>query len=546
MSRCAKDVSTPRTHRLHSQLLLRYVKKRFVPGSCVCPTRCPAPFGTMAESAALLSSLSSLSLVEGDIVVVVGLDNAKHFNFQPGIIPAAEAPEGRVPVRLLHQQHTLSCRRQNLLRAAHADDRAALLTRVVWERQLEMRVVRNFLLNKLLGEEGLCLEVASHFPVRTTMALTTGFAMGRIVPNWSVVALSPNGELQWRPIHDHAGHQAVFGVEKIPDGIVRIDCAVVSIGSGRFVVAGGCDKHPRLAGRFFRSAFIYDALTHAVEPLPDMPCDRHGCNGACIGEDVYIVGGGYVSSAGTTCSRLHLPTRRWFALPEAEWSVATATSADRSDERISVRRQLAGSTLAFVPVAAVWGRLVVLVEGIPFAFNPAAAEAGWNLCADYDETLSLNLGKNAQASVEWADRHLVVSSGRDAGISGCHVAALTFDFPPGRPLPGEEGEPDDRADSPSWARGRWTRLDSPGSSRIGCGLCVVMDRLYISGGVDEDAQGGGRFDGSVARWGGTLADFDKGNLGSIRAWQKVKGLELPTAMHAHASLSVPWLPAMNA
>ena len=50
-------------------------------------------------------------------------------------------------MRLLHgDRKQLSCRRRNLLRAAHPEDRARLLTLVVWERQLELRVARSFLL----------------------------------------------------------------------------------------------------------------------------------------------------------------------------------------------------------------------------------------------------------------------------------------------------------------------------------------------------------------------------------------------------------------
>ena len=201
--------------------------------------------------------LSALAVVENDIVVVVGLqaDAAQPYNFCPGTIVQSGSDNGRIGVRLLHQDKLLSCRRRNLLRAAHPADRDMLMTRIVWERQLELRVVRNFLLEQLEGEEGLVLHIASFFPPRMTMALTTGFAMGRIVPTWSCAALSSSGRLQWQPIHADAGRR-VHGSERVADGIIRIDCAVVDIGRGSFVVAGGCADHPSRASRFFRSAFI--------------------------------------------------------------------------------------------------------------------------------------------------------------------------------------------------------------------------------------------------------------------------------------------------
>lgn len=100
----------------------------------------------------------------------------------------------------------------------------------------------------------------------------------------------------------------------------------------------------------------------------------------------------------------------------------------------------------------------------------------------------------------------------------------------------------------SWAVGRWTLLGPTGeSSRIGCGLAVVHDRLYVSGGVDEVTG----FDNSVARWDGTMSDLVAAErcsdwgvalLDCTRAWTRVDGLELPIAMHAHSALTVPMVP----
>ena len=307
---------------------------------------------------ALTQRVHSLALHKDEIVVIVGLDAARQHNFQAArVIDVSVSGDGRMAVQCLHGERSkLSVRRQNLLRAVHPEDRAALLTRVVWERQQELRVVRNFLLDRLRGEEGLALHIASFFPPRETMALTSGFSMGRVVREWSCAVVS-DGRLQWRAIHgDHAS--AVFGAEYVPDGIARIDCAVVAIGSGRFLVAGGCNQHPSVAPKFFRSAFIYDALTHAVTPLADMPHARHGCGGACIDGKVYIVGGDYVCAPSmqadkALCAIYDLQAQVWHSL-DAQFSedVVAALSWEEGTEMV-----------AFVPVGAVWGRLVVVMKG---------------------------------------------------------------------------------------------------------------------------------------------------------------------------------------
>ena len=148
----------------------------------------------------LSQSLSSLAFSESDVAIVVGLERAVGYNFRAALVLSPAMPDGRVAVRLLHgDRRQLSCRRHNLLRAAHPEDRARLLTLVVWERQLELRVARSFLLEKLGGEI-----VASFFPARETLALT------RIIPDWSCVTLAAVGEVdqrtsggrfRWTPVH---------------------------------------------------------------------------------------------------------------------------------------------------------------------------------------------------------------------------------------------------------------------------------------------------------------------------------------------------------
>ena len=158
--------------------------------------------------------------------------------------------------------------------------------------------------------------------------------------------------------------------------------------------------------RFSRSAFIYDALTHVATPLPDMPCARHGCGGARIGNQVYVLGGGYCDREGTMCSVLDLATRQWSALPSAELTdeqisrvmrqVDRGTTAAEYSRMESALREPA----AFVPVGAGRGRLVMLLGGLPLALLPSAQpadpEAGWHLAAPSTSTAELGLGLNAQ------------------------------------------------------------------------------------------------------------------------------------------------------
>ena len=105
--------------------------------------------------------------------------------------------------------------------------------------------------------------------------------------------------------------------------------------------------------------------------------------------------------------------------------------------------------------------------------------------------------------------------------------------------------------------GVWADLGPTGpTGRVGCGLAVVQNRLYVSGGVDEGDDSGHAFDGSVAKWSGTLEDLPKTEgedaardaieqvvTNCRRPWHKVEELHLPTAMHAHSAITIPWLPS---
>ena len=114
---------------------------------------------------------------------------------------------------------------------------------------------------------------------------------------------------------------------------------------------------------------------------------------------------------------------------------------------------LSGS-VAFTPVGAVSGRIVMLIDGLPLAFNPQHVDAGWCLCTREavsppvaveharDMRDRLGLGTNAQACVEWGP-HLVIASGR-GGSAACCVSAFSFDHAADvetlRPAQHREGE----------------------------------------------------------------------------------------------------------
>ena len=460
-----------------------------------------------------------MALRAGDVVVIVGLEAATQHNHASAVVVGDGGDGGRVAVRRLHgPRPLLAVRRRHLLRAADDGDRRRLFARVAWARQLELRCAARWLEAQL--PEALCLRVAACFAPRETLALTSGFAAGRVVPRWTAFAPGRG----WVASHDPEGPQRLHGAAAVADGVERIDCAVVDAGGGRFVVAGGCGDHPSRCDRFFRSAFLYDGLAGSAAPLPDMPRARHGCGGARVGRRVYVVGGDYCDRGPGRClgSVLDLDAPgAWAPLP------ATAHPAERDgggscDELAHV---------AFAPVAAVAGRLVVLANGRAKAWNPLDPR-GWRTVGGGG--VGGVVGTSAQGSCVWRDR-LVVAQGRGAASAGCAVVALQFSEPP---------------TSDDWAAGDWADLGSAatgGAGRVGCDLAVVHDRLYVSGGVDEATHA---FDASVARFDYTYRQLDDifrarapdDQLRGRATFTAVDALALPQAMHAHSSITVPLMP----
>ena len=89
----------------------------------------------------------------------------------------------------------MKVRQSNLLRPSVATDRENFFLRHAWERQVELRVVRTWLLDKLDGNLGLALAVAAMFPPRETLLVFQGFAMGRVIETCATFARD-----RWIPI----------------------------------------------------------------------------------------------------------------------------------------------------------------------------------------------------------------------------------------------------------------------------------------------------------------------------------------------------------
>ena len=269
------------------------------------------------------------------------------------LFPPRETAAAREPTATGAGETTthLSLRRRNIVLASRPEEREKLEAIEKWERQIELRVARPWLEAMLGGDGalqgflGLMLDIASFWPRRETLGHTSGFAAGALLPEWRCLHYEEGGagaggagsggggggdgggddggfrggddggsggsggggggEWGWctplamRPLRFHSRTRNSLDA-------CRIDCAVVQLPDGRLFVAGGCTDHPARCGadhpgggQFLNSAFIYDGLTDTVEPVPPMQYRRHGCGGACIGDTVYIVGGGYVAKRGS-------------------------------------------------------------------------------------------------------------------------------------------------------------------------------------------------------------------------------------------------------
>ena len=117
---------------------------------------------------------------------------------------------------------------------------------------------------------------------------------------------------------------------------------------------------------------------------------------------------------------------------------------------------------------------------------------------------------------------------------------------------------------PGWAQAAWLQLGDLGQAgKLGCGLAVVQERLFVTGGYDDHHQA---FEASVMMWSGKLHHLS-GALSKIKndwptsgadpqalapaqsgvaanldkQWVVCGDLQMDTAMHAHTALAVPLL-----
>ncbi|CAE7281035.1 unnamed protein product [Symbiodinium natans] len=162
---------------------------------------------------------------------------------------------------------------------------------------------------------------------------------------------------------------------------------------------------------------------------------------------------------------------------------------------------------AFFGAAAVEGRVVALVGGVTIAYNPKLPEDGWR--AVEAPTSHVKVGASSCACAFQGE--LIVASGRPRCFSK-RVAGFRFSADASQPL---------------WWHGTWRQLPNLHCGRVGGAMAVVYNRLYITGGVDEDT---GEF-------------YDTAERLAEESWECVPWFQMPRALHAHEAHAMPYLPS---
>ncbi|CAE7233112.1 unnamed protein product [Symbiodinium necroappetens] len=162
---------------------------------------------------------------------------------------------------------------------------------------------------------------------------------------------------------------------------------------------------------------------------------------------------------------------------------------------------------AFFGAAAVEGRVVALVGSVTIAYNPRVPEDGWRAVEAPNSHVKVGASSCACAF----RGELIVASGRPRCFSKC-VAGFRFSADASQPL---------------WWHGTWRQLPKLQSARVGGALVEVYDRLYITGGVDEET---GEF-------------YDTAERLAEESWDCVSWFQMPRALHAHEAHALPYLPA---
>lgn len=276
-----------------------------------------------------------------------------------------------------------------------------------------------------------------------------------------------------------------------------------------------------------------------------MRWQRHGCGGARIGSKVYIVGGEYVNSRSTGSSS-RPSEAEVFDLNTNTWSQLSISGS--------------GGPLAFAPVAAVDGRLLVLQSrnnvGL-LVFHPQFAVRGF-VCTTRS---NLSIG-SAMCSTTWNDRMMVVAEGRyndatrrNAGPRPQRFAAFAFEHSSAE-LTASALQSGHATGQPAWSRGIWCLLGAifpnQQAGGVGCSLTVVHDRLVVTGGCREVA--GAQFSGASLMWGGAFADVEAqmirflgasegrgGATSCVHPFVAAPDLSMVTPMHAHTVFPMPLL-----
>eukprot|EP00439_Symbiodinium_sp_Y106_P026433 s1163_g3.t1 len=240
-------------------------------------------------------------------------------------------------------------------------------------------------------------------------------------------------------------------------------------------------EHCSAAAEFFslRSRFTQSLAFNRVDPqeVRAMLCAERSqlCGRSMLEKEMF-------------CDIFDPETNRWTSLP------ATAYTNLGVGQGIFERA-------AFFGAAAVEGRVVAL------AYNPRVPEDGWRAVEAPNSHVKVGASSCACAF----RGELIVASGRPRCFSKC-VAGFRFSADASQPL---------------WWHGTWRQLPKLQSARVGGALVEVYDRLYITGGVDEET---GEF-------------YDTAERLAEESWDCVSWFQMPRALHAHEAHALPHLPA---
>jgi len=500
-----------------------------------------------SECPGIFEPMQFRSFATDERVFIVGLtsERGREFNLKPARVIEPLCADGqRVGVEMLfpstgedvkkrkgsggklpsQKPQCLSVKPANLLRASDPMDRQRVLLAQVLEFTPEVCAAAKFLNDRLpsgLGDlhvNPLLSRIAAFVSApRTFPHQFSGFKGTVHLEHWRY-------DVQGKPISLSVKMSPGFLYKPDPGTPlgplkVRMDCAIADLSEtgfpGLVMLAGGCGAHPHKCQRpdgFFKSAVVYDSMVDEWSPLPDMPTRRHGPSAACLGNRVYVLGGQYAHDpydadmelvGARFCDIFNLSTGCWTVQP---------------DEALRGIRHLYNllTHTAFFGAGATSERLVCCLppetrssQVITVAFNPQCEEDGWRVVEAHEP---IRLGRTSCAATYKGE--LVVASGRPMPYSRC-AAGFKFTQP--------------ASSSELWHMGEWRQLPNLNCARVGGALFVVEDKLYISGGVDEE----------TAEFHSDCERLDE-HLSPPR-WTTLSWFEMPRSLHAHDCIGLPTL-----